>query len=103
MLDVDAYALREKVCWEYWNSLTDKAKMIVVNTVESEMQRLASTVMNWVPAATRLTNGRLEILITLSVDDLGVVPELWPWEEDAAERAIEVMAARVESWKDGDD
>ncbi len=70
---VDEFAERERECWEHWGSLTETQNDQMVRTVETEMQRLTGSVASWLPAAARRSNGFVDILIRLQVDEVGDV------------------------------
>jgi hypothetical protein len=53
------------------------------------MERLARTVPNWLPAAARVSGGKLEIMITLTLDEIGVMkPDRLSVEERIEARAL---------------
>lgn len=93
------WSKREYDCWTFWHSMTERERYVLVRTVESEMQRLANTVSNWLPASATIKNGTVEIALILTVDEIGsmtgVERALTIREKEEAESVVADLSAMV--------
>lgn len=85
---------REQECWAYWKSLDRDRKEHLVRTVQTEMERLATTVSNWLPASAKRNNGFIDVLIRLQVDEKGDPTPTARTAEDRLEEALAINSLK---------
>lgn len=82
--DGDEFFKWEQASFAYWATLSEQEKKELVATVQSELQRLASTVENWLPAGMKQTSSHIEVLMRIYPDDVAEHMEITEEEIAAA-------------------